>query len=343
MGPRTMNEIVNVCLIGAGRAGMIHANNFKSRVPNAKIIAVVDPFEEACVKACEELEINRYYTDYHEMLRHDDIHAVIVVSPTKFHRDIVVDCANAGKHILCEKPMAMTVEECEAMNAAARKNHVKLQVGFMRRFDESFQKAKAEIQSGAIGEIVHIRSLTRGPSKPREWMYDIEISNGPLAEVNSHDIDCVRWLAESEIDSLYAIAGNYRNKEVAATYPDFYDNVVMTGTFKNGIQFTIEGAQYVGYGYDARVEVLGTKGVVFIGRTDAYHYQVVRENAGTETPFISSWTTLFRDAYLEEDIQFVRCILEDTVPAVTGEDGKMAVAAVKAGNRSIKEKTIVKL
>jgi len=70
MGPRTMNEIVNVCLIGAGRAGMIHANNFKSRVPNAKIIAVVDPFEDACVKACEELEINRYYTDYHEMLRH---------------------------------------------------------------------------------------------------------------------------------------------------------------------------------------------------------------------------------------------------------------------------------
>jgi myo-inositol 2-dehydrogenase/D-chiro-inositol 1-dehydrogenase/scyllo-inositol 2-dehydrogenase (NAD+) len=269
------------------------------------------------------------------MLRCGDIHAVIVVSPTKFHRDIVVDCANAGKHILCEKPMAMTVEECEAMNEAAQRNHVKLQVGFMRRFDESFQKAKAEIQSGAIGEIVHIRSLTRGPSKPREWMYDIEISNGPLAEVNSHDIDCVR--------SLYAIAGNYRNREVAAAYPDFYDNVVMTGTFKNGIQFTIEGAQYVGYGYDARVEVLGTKGVVFIGRTDAYHYQVVRENAGTETPFISSWTTLFKDAYLEEDVQFIRCILEDTQPAVTGEDGKMAVAAVKAGNRSIKEKSIVKL
>lgn len=343
MGPKTMNETVNVCLIGAGRAGMIHGNNFKSRVPNAKIVAVVDPFEEACVKACEELEINRYYTDYHEMLRHDDIHAVIVVSPTKFHRDIVVDCANAGKHILCEKPMAMTVEECEAMNVAAQKNRVKLQVGFMRRFDESFQKAKAEIKSGAIGEIVHIRSLTRGPSKPREWMYDIEISNGPLAEVNSHDIDCVRWLAESEIESLYAIAGNYRNKEVAAAYPDFYDNVVMTGTFRNGIQFTIEGAQYVGYGYDARVEVLGTKGVVFIGRTDAYHYQVVRENAGTQTPFISSWTTLFKDAYLEEDVQFVRCILEDTAPAVTGEDGMMAVAAVKAGNRSIKEKTIVKL
>ena len=339
----TMEKTVNVCLIGAGRAGMIHARNFKSRVPNARIIAVADPYKDACLTACDELEIDRYYTDYKEVLKQDDIHAVVVVSPTKFHKDIVVDCANAGKHILCEKPMAMTVQECDDMNEAASKNNVKLQVGFMRRFDESFQKAKEAIASGAIGEIVHIRSLTRGPSKPREWMYDIEISNGPLAEVNSHDIDCVRWLAESDIESLYAIAGNYRNREIAEAYPDFYDNVVMTGTFKNGIQFTIEGAQYVGYGYDARVEVLGTKGVVFIGRTDAYHLKIVSEANGTNTPFITSWTTLFKDAYLEEDIQFIQCIINDTVPKVTGEDGKMAVAVVKAGNRSIKEKAIIRL
>ncbi len=335
--------MINVCLIGAGRAGMIHARNFKSRVGNASIVAVADPFEEACVKACEELGINRYYTDYKQVLAQDDIHAVVVVSPTKFHRDIVVDCADAGKHILCEKPMAMTVQECDDMIEAAKRNNVKLQVGFMRRFDESFQKAKEALQSGSIGDIVHIRSLTRGPSKPREWMYDIEISNGPLAEVNSHDIDCVRWLAESDMESLYAVAGNYRNKEIAADYPDFYDNVVMTGTLKNGIQFTIEGAQYVSYGYDARVEVLGTKGVIHIGRTDAYHYKAVTEQNGTSSPYIISWTSLFKDAYLEEDVQFIQCILNDTTPMVTGEDGKMAVAVVKAGNRSIKEKAIVKL
>lgn len=338
-----MNKTINVCLIGAGRAGMIHARNFKSKVPGALITAVVDPSEQACQAACEELEINRYYLDYQEALKQDDIDAVVVVSPTKFHRDIVVNAARAGKHILCEKPMAMTVDECDDMIKAAASSNVKLQIGFMRRFDESFQKAKEAIDSGAIGDVVHIRSLTRGPSKPREWMYDIEISNGPLAEVNSHDIDCVRWLAESDIDSLYAIAGNYRNREIAEQYPDFYDNVVMSGTFENGIQFTIEGAQYAKYGYDARVEVLGTKGVIFIGRTDAYHLKIVSEEQGTSTPFITSWTTLFKDAYLEEDIQFVQAILDDTTPKVTGEDGKKAVAVVKAGNRSIKEKIIIKL
>lgn len=322
---------------------MIHARNFKSKVPNARIIAVADPFKQACEQACEELGIDRYYLDYKEGLKQDDINAVVVVSPTNFHKDIVVDCANAGKHILCEKPMAMTVSECDAMIEAAARNNIKLQIGFMRRFDESFQKAKEAIDSGAIGEIVHIRSLTRGPSKPKEWMYDIEASNGPLAEVNSHDIDCVRWLAGSDIESLYAIAGNYRNREIADKYPDFYDNVVMTGTFKNGVQFTIEGAQYARYGYDARVEVLGTKGVVHIGRTDAQHYKVVNDETGTSTPFITSWTALFKDAYLEEDIQFIECILNDTTPKVTGQDGKMAVAVVKAGNRSIKEKSIIRL
>lgn len=338
-----MIKTINVCLIGAGRAGMIHARNFKSKVPNARIVAVADPIAQACETACEELGIDRYYLDYKEVLKQEDIHAVVVVSPTKFHKNIVVDCANAGKHILCEKPMAMTVPECEEMIEAAAKNNVKLQIGFMRRFDESFQKAKEAIDCGAIGEIVHIRSLTRGPSKPMEWMYDIEASNGPLAEVSSHDIDCVRWLAGSDVESLYAVAGNYRNREIADKYPDFYDNVVMTGTFKNGVQFTIEGAQYVRYGYDARVEVLGTKGVVHIGRTDAYHFKVVNGEAGSSAPFISSWTTLFKDAYLEEDIAFIECIINDKKPKVTGEDGKMAVAVVKAGNRSIKEKSIIRL
>lgn len=322
---------------------MIHARNYKSKVPHACIAAVSDPVEQVCKDACEELNLNKYYLDYKDALIDPGIQAVVVVAPTNYHKQIVVDCANAGKHILCEKPMAMTEAECDEMIEAAKINNVKLQIGFMRRFDESFKKAKEAIDSGEIGDIVHIRSLTRGPSKPIEWMYDIKKSNGPLAEVNSHDIDCIRWLSGSEVESLYAVAGNYRNKEVAEKHPDFYDNVVMTGKFKNGIQFTIEGSQFVEYGYDARVEVLGTKGVVYAGKNDAYNIRIVSKNTGTRSPFISSWTALFKDAYLEEDIEFIRCIVEDTEPKVTGVDGKMAVAVVRAGNKSIEENNIIVL
>lgn len=338
-----MNKKISVCLIGAGRAGMIHGRNYMNMVPGAQIIAVADPFEQACKAACEELQIDRYYLDYKEALKEQDIDAVIVVSPTKYHRDIVVDATNAKKHILCEKPMAMNERECDDMIEAAERNGVLLQLGFMRRFDESFIEAKKAIDSGAIGEVVQIRSLTRGPSKPQEWMYDIQKSNGPLAEVNSHDIDCIRWLAGSELEHVYAVAGNYRNKEIAAQWPDFYDNVVLTGRFLNGVTATIEGAQYVKFGYDARVEILGTEGMILIGRPDAYGYIVVNKQSGTHTPFVASWTKLFKEAYLAEDIHFAQCIETNTQPRVTGYDGKMAVRIVNAGNKSIKEGTIVKL
>jgi myo-inositol 2-dehydrogenase/D-chiro-inositol 1-dehydrogenase len=334
---------IGICLIGAGRAGMIHAMNYKNRVDGAAMAAVVDPFEEACRTACQTLGIERYYTDYREALTQEDIDAIIVASPTKFHREIVVAAAEAGKHILCEKPMAMNEAECEEMIAAAEKNGVILQLGFMRRFDESFMQAKEAIDSGAIGEIVHIRSLTRGPSKPHEWMYDIEKSNGPLAEVSSHDIDCIRWLAGSELKEIYAVAGNFRNREIADTWPDFYDNVVLTGRFENGVLATIEGAQYVKYGYDARVEVLGTDGVIHIGKQDAYGFTVINKENGIHTPFVTSWTELFKQAYLTEDIHFAGCVRTGKAPKVTGLDGKMAVRIVNAGNRSIKENRIIQL
>jgi len=334
---------IGICLIGAGRAGMIHAMNYRNKVDGAVIAAVADPYEAACQKACERLGIGRYYTDYTKALGQDDIDAVIVASPTKFHKEIVTAAAEAGKHILCEKPMAMDESECDDMIEAAERGGVILQLAFMRRFDESFMAAKKAIDSGAIGDIVHIRSLTRGPSKPHEWMYDIEKSNGPLAEVSSHDIDCIRWLAGSELTEIYAVAGNYRNREIAATWPDFYDNVVMTGRFANGVLVTVEGAQYVKYGYDARVEVLGTEGVIHIGRQDAYGLQIINKEKGIHTPFVTSWTELFKQAYLSEDMHFAQCVGTGGAPRVTGLDGKMAVRIVNAGNRSIKEDKIIQL
>ena len=336
-------DYVGICLIGAGRAGMIHAANFRSRVPNAKIVAVADPFEEAAVKACGELGISKYYLSYREALQDDEVDAVVVVAPTVYHKEIVVASARAGKHVLCEKPMAMDEFECDEMIAACREKKVKLQMAFMRRFDESFVQAKEVIESGEIGNVVMVRSNTRGPSVPQKWMYDIEKSNGPLAEVNSHDIDTLRWFTGSEFKSVYAIAGNYRSPDALPDYPDFYDNVVMNARFTNGMQGCIDGAQGVGYGYDARVEVLGTKGIIFLGQVHEKSIITCTRDKGMVRPAMNSWRYLFRDAYFAEDVDFVQCILEDSEPKVRGIDGKMAVKVVKAGNTSIKSKSIIEL
>ena len=332
---------LGICLIGCGRAGMIHARNYKNKVPNAQMVACVDAVEAAAKAAAEEMGIDKYYTDYHQILNDPEVDAVVVVAPTDLHKQIVIDCAAAGKHIFCEKPMAMTVEECDEMIEACDKYNVKLQIGFMRRFDASFQEAKRLVESGAIGDLVQIHSNTRGPSKPRPWMYDIKMSNGILAEVNSHDIDAVRWIANSDIESVYAVAGNFRNPEATEQYPDYYDSVLMNGTLKNGVHFCIDGAAYVQYGYDSKMEIIGTKGKINVGRSDKEFVHCTTVENGTTTPFINSWMTLFIDAYLAEDTSFVNAIINDTPVEVSGVDGRMAVATVEAGNCSITEKKIV--
>jgi myo-inositol 2-dehydrogenase/D-chiro-inositol 1-dehydrogenase/scyllo-inositol 2-dehydrogenase (NAD+) len=276
-------------------------------------------------------------------LSNNAVDAVIVVTPTIFHREIVVEAAKAKKHILCEKPMAMNREECLEMIEAAAANGVNLQIGFMRRFDANFIRAKEMIDSGVIGQVVTVKSMTRGPSTPQEWMYDISKSNGPLAEVNSHDIDTLRWLSGSEAESLYAIAGNFRCEAARDQYPDFYDTVLMNVRMKNGALGNIDGAQGVQYGYDARVDVVGTEGHIEIGGLAGSTTLLYTKDKQFKGDTVKSWTNLFFEAYVNEDISFVQSIINGKPPEVSGVDGMAAVEIVRAGNESIKTGQIIKL
>ena len=224
-----------------------------------------------------------------------------------------------------------------------KKNGLLLQIGFMRRFDENFIRAKEIVDSGEIGNVVLVRSNTRGPNIPKPWMFDLEKSNGPLAEVNSHDIDMMRWFTESEFKTVYAIGGNFRSSEALVQYPEFYDNIVMNVRFKNGMQGLLDGAQGVEYGYDARTEILGEKGVIFIGQVHDNTVISCSKKNNVVRPVMKSWGNLFKEAYHSEDEHFVDCIINDKEPKVTGYDGKKAVQVVKAGNTSIKEKRIVEI
>jgi myo-inositol 2-dehydrogenase/D-chiro-inositol 1-dehydrogenase/scyllo-inositol 2-dehydrogenase (NAD+) len=354
---------IRVCVIGAGRAGQIHAGNFARHVPGATLAAIAEPDERAARGAFEALGLGgafgmgnangmsdangkvKWHKSHTEALGDKSIDAYIIVTPSKYHRDIFVDIASCGKHALCEKPMAMTAPECDDMIAAAEKHGVILQIGFMRRFDESYVRAKAIVDSGAIGDVVMVRSNTRGPSVPQPWMYDLAVSNGPLAEVNSHDLDTLRWFTGSEYDTIFAVGGNFRSPEAKTGYPDFYDNVVLAARMKNGAQGLIDGAQGVGYAYDARAEILGTKGCVFIGQTqETAVVTCTADDGDARYPLVKSWRQLFHEAYLAEDSAFCEAVRNGAAPPrVTGHDGKMAVAAVDAGNRSIRENRAIYL
>lgn len=338
-----MNEKIRVCLIGCGRAGMIHAKSYAGAVKGAELIAICDASEENVCAAEKAVDVKYVYTDYREALRNDEIDAVVVVTPTQFHRDIVVAAANAKKHVFCEKPMASTPKECDEMIEECRKNGVKLQIGFMRRFDKNFRRGKEIVDSGAIGHVAMIKSNTYGPSEPKEWMYDIRKNQGPIGEVNSHDLDICRWYAGSEPKRIYAVGNNMRSPQKAAEYPDYYDSCSLTIEFANGVIGVVTGAQYVQYGYDARTEILGTSGIVKVGTQNANSVETVMHDMTIVSDSMDSWRTLFKEAYVAEDQAFVNAIRNDEEPEVTGLDGKTALVMVHAAVRSYLGKEVVDL
>ena len=337
-----MNK-VRVCVIGCGRAGMIHVRNFAGGVRNAELVALCDPFAPNVEAALREVSVPYTYTDCAEALRNEAIDAVVVVTPTRFHRDIVVAAAGAGKHVFCEKPMAESARECDDMIEACRRGGVKLQIGFMRRFDRSFRRGKALIEAGAVGQVTSLRSNTHGPSEPQPWMFDVRSSYGPIGEVNSHDFDTLRWYAGSEVRRLYAVGHNFRSPEVAGRYPEYYDTCQTLLEFENGVIGTISGAQYVRYGYDSRAEILGTEGIIKVGTQHDNAVELTTCDKRNIIDSVASWRNLFADAYAAEDNAFADCIVNDTEPEVTGHDGKMALLLVNAGLRSILEKRPVEI
>jgi len=327
---------VKFCLIGAGRAGMVNARNFEFNIAESEVVAVVDPNLEAARKAAEELNANDYYNSLDEALIESDFDAICIGAPTFVHCEVVVKAAEAGKHIYSEKPLSISLEEADKMEKTIKKNKVKFQIDFMRRFDKNFLRAKKFIKEGAIGTPILIKSVGRGPGLPPEWYADLKKSNGLLAEVNSHDFDSIRWLIGSDFKQVYALADNFKLPQYKGKYPDFYDTVAVILKFENGVLGMVDGCCPATYGYDVRVEILGTEGMLQIGSKQAYSVLVWNKDKNIISEGNQSWKTLFKDAYEEGARHFVSCILTDSEPKVGIIDGKKAVEIVVAANRSIK-------
>lgn len=331
------------CVVGTGRAGLIHARNLARHVVGARLESLCDSNESSLRSVSHELEIDHAYTDYREAVTQRRIDAVVVTTPTFLHSQVACAAASAGKHVFLEKPMAVTVDECRAISEAASKSGVLLQIGFMRRFDDGFLRAKETIESGDLGRVMIIKSTGRGPGGPGAWMYDLTKSNGIIAEVNSHDIDSVLWLTGLSIETVYAQGHNFKCQEARQQWPDFYDNVVAHLGLSGGAMGVIDGTCPAHYGYDARVEVMCEKGALFIGDYRDRTATKVTVDGQVVGSAVKTWRTLFKDAYLAEMEHFVDCIVKRRQPRVSGMDGLRAVEAVIAINQSIRSGNVVRL
>ncbi len=229
------------------------------------------------------------------------------------------------------------------MIGACERASVVLQVAFMRRFDPPFVQAKQQLDDGAIGAPIMVRSLTRGPGLPPAWANDMATSNGMLAEVNSHDFDTVRWLAGSEYEEVHARAGALKRPDLRSTLPEFYDVAVVSASMRNGAFGIIDGVCPSEYGYDARAEIVGERGLLFAGDIRSPGAVRVTREGGAVGPHFTSWRERFAEAYRAEAAHFVDCIRASATPVVGGVDGRAAVAAVVAANRSLRDGRAVKV
>jgi len=164
-----MKRKVNIAVIGTGRMGSVHVANLVRNIPEANLVAICDIRLEVAQQVADELGIQRVVKDYHELLQDNEIEAVLIATSTNTHADIIMDSAIAGKHIFCEKPLALELDRIDEALSAVEKANVKLQVGFNRRFDKSFQKVREIVHSGQIGifrRCVKLSTLDRSEDHP---------------------------------------------------------------------------------------------------------------------------------------------------------------------------------
>lgn len=334
-----MTDSLNVGIIGAGRIGQVHAEILAYRIPTVNILAVSDVILAAAEKCAATYHIPAAFNDHWAILDNSDIDAVVICSSTDTHAQFITEAAQAGKHIFCEKPIALDLKTIDQALAAVEQNGVKLQVGFNRRFDPNFKHVRDAVAAGEIGEprLVHI--ISRDPTLPS--ISYVKVSGGIFLDMTIHDFDMARYLIGSEVEEIFATGGVMVDPAIGEAGD--IDTTVITLRYANGVIGTIDNCREAVYGYDQRVEVFGSKGNLVAGNN--VPHRVTHSNAeGVHTALpLNFFIERYNQAYIDELKAFVQAIVEDTPPPVTGLDGRIPVVMGLAAGKSYRENRPVKL
>ncbi len=334
-----MTNLLNIGVIGAGRIGKVHAATVAYRIPSARVVAIADVNLAAAQQVAAQFGVPVAADDPAAIFENKTIQAVFICSSTDTHARFIEAAAAAGKHIFCEKPIALDLPVIDRALAAVQKAGVKLQIGFNRRFDANFGRVRQAIVSGEIGApaLLHIISRDPGPP-PIEY---VKVSGGMFMDMTIHDFDMARFLIGAEVEEVYTQAGVTVDPAIGEAGD--VDTAVIMLKYANGVIGTIDNCRRATYGYDQRVEVLGSKGAV----ATANNYP----NAATVSDGASVRRDLplnfFMDRYTEsfaaEVTAFVDAVVNDKPTPVTGHDGRVPVAMGLAALKSHREGWPVKL
>jgi myo-inositol 2-dehydrogenase/D-chiro-inositol 1-dehydrogenase len=334
-----MTTQTNVGLIGAGRIGRVHAENLAYRMPAVNLVAVADVFLEAAEKCAADFQIPSALSDHGAILDNKDIDTVIICSSTDTHAQFISEAAEAGKHIFCEKPIALDLHKIDQTLAVVERHGVKLQIGFNRRFDPNFKQVRELVAAGKIGTPHLVRITSRDPAPPP--IDYIKVSGGIFLDMTIHDFDMARFLISSEVEEIYAIGGVMIDPAIGEAGD--IDTAVITLRYANGAIGTIDNSRQAVYGYDQRIEVFGSKGNVVANNNTPHNAVFSNAEAVHLAKPLYFFLERYMEAYQAEMKAFIEAISQDTDPPVTGIDGRIPVVMGLAAWKSYREKRPVKL
>jgi len=331
---------VKVGLIGSQFVSTIHAESLK-KVAQAEILAVASPTEQHVKQFAAQHDIPYYFTDYKKMLEMDEIDMIVLGLPNYLHAQAAIDTAEAGKHIVCEKPLCMNLQEADAMIDAAKKANVKLMYAEELCFTPKYVRLKQLVDEGALGEIYLVKQSEKhdGPHSP--WFWDVELSGGGVTlDMGCHAFEFFRWILDKpKVESVYADMGTYAHND--KTKGD--DNSLIIVKFERGVTGLAEESWAKKGGMDDKSEIYGSEGVAYADLlkgnsihtySDVGYGYAVEKAASTKGWSFTIYEEAWNYGFPQEMEHFVDCVLNDKKPLETGEDGKAVMEIIFAAYQS---------
>jgi myo-inositol 2-dehydrogenase/D-chiro-inositol 1-dehydrogenase len=326
-------------MIGAGRIGKVHAETLTFRLPDTKVRAIADTDGQAASALAERCGIPVIAESAEQILSDAEIDAVVICSPTDTHADLIVKAAQAGKHIFCEKPISFHLEHIDRALGAVHASGVQLQIGFNRRFDSNFMRVRHSVASGEIGVPTLMHIISRDPAPPP--LAYIRKSGGIFMDMTIHDFDMARFLLGDEVEEVYTAAGVMIDPEIGKAGD--LDTSLVVLRFRNGAVATIDNSRKAPYGYDQRVEILGSLGKI---ETDNCYPNQARISTGKtvyrDLP-LNFFMQRYEQSFVSELESFTAAIVNRQPTAVPGIEGRITTVMALAARKSYDEGRPVKI
>lgn len=329
---------IKVGIIGMGRIGKIHLENISTRIDGVEVVTVINP-SEAGQKFASNYGVKTISSDVEVLFDDSETDAILICSPSDTHADYAIRAAESGKAIFCEKPIDMSLQRAKEVVEKVKEKDVPMMVAFNRRFDPDFTKVKIAVSADNIGQIKSLHIISRDPGPPS--IDYIKQSGGLFKDMTIHDLDMARFIMGCEVAEIYA-TGSCMVDSAIGEVGDI-DTATLVLKFENGATATIENSRKAVYGYDQRLEVFGSKGMLQINNPLMSNVTTSDDYGSHADVNLNFFIDRYATSYLIEMQEFVNALLHKNPMPVGGEDGVKAIILADAAYTSLRENRPIKV